>query len=181
MAKKGQVYDIDASILIPHLRNLKAISTDHLKPRGSDDTRGIWVYGEPGAGKSHYARSFALSINDLYLKPQSKWWDGYIGQSIVVLDDLDSDCLVHHLKIWADKYGCLAETKGGTIATMHTHFIVTSNFRIDDLFEKHSPATRIAIRRRFEVVDIAKRAVMAIQPRFGTGYDDLGRSLIPRD
>jgi len=71
---------------------------------------------------------------DAYIKDQSKWWDGYTGQQTVILDDLDSDCLSHHLKIWLDKYPCFGEFKGGKTALQHTKFIITSNYSIETLF-----------------------------------------------
>lgn len=38
-----------------------------------DKMRGLWIWGEPGAGKSTLARKH----NGYYLKAQNKWWDGY--------------------------------------------------------------------------------------------------------
>jgi len=87
----------------------------------------------------------------VYVKAQNKWWDGYKGQKIVILDDLDTDCLAHYLKIWADKWPCRGEVKGSTVALRHTYFVVTSNFTIEDLFSKCPDTTIEAIRRRFKV------------------------------
>lgn len=67
------------------------------------------------------------------------------------MDDLDSDCLAHYLKIWADKWGTMGEVKGGTVGLTYEKFIVTSNFSIDELFQKQPLATRDAIKRRFKV------------------------------
>ena len=71
--------------------------------------RGEWHWGVPGAGKSHYVRR---TYPDAYIKSQNKWFDGYQGEKVIILDDCDTDTLSHHLKIWADKYPCKAETKG---------------------------------------------------------------------
>lgn len=113
----------------------------------ADDVRGIWYYGPPGTGKSRAARE----LGEFYLKQQNKWWDGYAGQPVVILDDLDRNgvCLFHHLKIWADRYACTGEIKGGTVNLQHKTFVVTSNYSIDDLFEDEQ--VREAIRRRFKV------------------------------
>lgn len=72
--------------------------------------------------------------SDYYVKQQNKWWDGYTGQKVVILEDLDSSSLGHQLKEWADSWGCLGEYKGGTVALSYTHFIVTSNFTIEELY-----------------------------------------------
>lgn len=86
---------------------------------------------------------------DLYLKPQNKWWDGYTGQKYVLLDDFDKQgaCLGHYLKIWADRYACTGETKGGTIPLKFEKFIITSNYTPDQLWE--DTEMRAAIERRF--------------------------------
>lgn len=111
--------------------------------------RGIWIHGPPGTGKSHSARGFS---SDLYLKAQNKWFDGYAGERVILLDDLDTDVLGHHLKIWADKYACTGETKGGTIHLRHHLFIVTSNYD-PEKFWFGEPQMLAAIYRRFNVIE----------------------------
>lgn len=109
----------------------------------------MWIYGPSGVGKSTYARA---TYPNAFHKTQGKWWDGYIGQENVILDDLDSDCLAHHLKIWCDHYACSGESKGGTIPLLHRNFVVTSNYSIDQIFEKHDAEKIAAIKRRFKVI-----------------------------
>jgi hypothetical protein len=79
----------------------------------------------------------------------SRRFDGYEGEETIILDDLDSDCLGHYLKIWMDKWSCKGETKGGTIHLQHHRFIVTSNYKIEDLIK--DPVMAEAIRKRCEV------------------------------
>jgi len=67
----------------------KDINTWHqvsMKATDAPDTRGIWIYGPPGVGKSRYVRAQEPS---LYLKAQNRWWDSHIGQKAVLIDDFD--------------------------------------------------------------------------------------------
>lgn len=123
----------------------------------TQDVRGIWVYGISGVGKSHYVRT---RFTDLFVKAQNKWWDGYTGQSIVLLDDFDhlGVCLSHYLKIWADKWASTGEIKGATVPLRHTAFYVTSQYSIDELWPGPEHAdVREALHRRFRKVYIHSR------------------------
>lgn len=134
---------------VKYYRGLQAYSLLWNEPYFHSDVRGLWIYGKPGSGKSRYARTF----NNIFLKSQNKWWDGYDGQDVVVLDDLDEGgvCLGHYLKIWSDRYACVGETKGGTINLKHKLFIVTSNYKIKDLFTEDNMMKSML--RRFIIYD----------------------------
>jgi len=128
--------------------NLQTALQGRYVPNG---LRGIWLKGEPGVGKTRLAH---LLWPDAYTKQQNKWWDNYQGEKHVLLDDLDTDLLHHHLKIWSDRYDCSGEIKGGHVHLQHDKFIVTSNFTVDELFEKQTNALKAAIQRRFEVYTV---------------------------
>lgn len=50
-------------------------------------TRGYWLYGDPGSGKSH-AAAVGETIETHYRWPDDgRWWDDYNGQEIVIFDD----------------------------------------------------------------------------------------------
>lgn len=149
-AKKGDHDSIPPEVLIKHYRNIKLIESDNIVAKEHHVVRGVWIYGPPGVGKTHYARTHYG--NDVYQKAQNKWWDGYTGQSVVVLDDLDSPCLGHYLKIWADKWSALGEIKGSTVPLNYDVFVVTSNYSVEELFRGSDEKLVQAITRRFTII-----------------------------
>jgi len=116
----------------------------------------VWLWGEPGTGKSYELRR---RYPNAYPKAFSKWWDGYAGESAILIDDFErSDLtgqglpqrhpLAHHLKLWADAYEFLAESKGSAMRIRPAHILVSSNYSIDDVFG-YDPCLCAAIHRRF--------------------------------
>jgi DNA replication protein DnaC len=73
-AEEGKFESIPSDIFIRHYSNLRRIASEHVQPVDQLSCRGIWVYGAPGVGKSHAARE---AFGDIFIKAQSKWWDGY--------------------------------------------------------------------------------------------------------
>lgn len=111
--------------------------------------RGVWIYGPPGTGKSTYAEQ---KYAPYYKKPQNKWWCGYHGEPNVILDDYDAkDVFGHLFKIWMDKGSCSGETKGGKVQLQHQHFVVTSNYSIEECFGSDSSLCE-AVRRRCKII-----------------------------
>ena len=118
-----------------------------------------WIHGPAGAGKSYACR---VAYPGLYCKPQNKWWDGYNGENVVLMDDFDKTgaCLAHYMKIWADGYSFNAEIKGGMVRPRYDTLLVTSNYLPEDIFTDDAELVA-AIRRRFKVIKLEDRAGQA--------------------
>lgn len=116
-------------------------------------TRGVWIVGASGAGKSFLVRSLCHPLAE---KPQSKWWDGWRpDDDYVMLDDFDKSgaCLSHYLKRWSDGYDHTGEVKGAHVQPRYFLFIITSQYEIEEIFHEDSKVAD-AIKRRFEVIRI---------------------------
>lgn len=157
-----------SAVFVKFGRGLRDLRLTLEKPYDHYACRGIWLWGPPGSGKSHAARAIDP---DAYLKPQSKWFDGYNGQETMILDDLDTNVLGHYLKIWADKYACTGETKGGTIHLQHKLFIVTSNYDPEELW-KEDPQMYGAIKRRFNIIHKKNRNTIIDHLRVTARYEN---------
>lgn len=147
--KNGKWEDADPEHQVKYHGNLTKLTAHYTKPVERDGTCGHWISGQPGTGKSFVARNQWLDA--VYDKPQNKWWDNYRGQPTVLIDDFDKGgiCLSHHLKLWADRYGCTGEIKGGTVQLAHKRLVITSNYRIRELWPD-DPVLCEALERRFE-------------------------------
>ena len=150
-AKEGKLEEIPASIRVIHYNKLKSIAKDNMQFKDCDHLRGIWVWGKAGAGKSRWARAQSTSI---YPKLCNKWWDGYQGEQVVVMDDFmpEHKILCQQLKIWTDRYDCILETKGGAVHAQYQWFIVTSQYSIEEIWE--DSRDRAALQRRFQQYNI---------------------------
>lgn len=150
-AKTGLVEDIPADIRMRCYSTIRRISVDYM-PRvdNLESVCGIWIFGESGSGKT---RAVHAAYPDLYQKPRSKWWDGYQGESVVLLDDMDVFCvkLGGLIKHWADFCAFIAERKGGASRIRPTKFIITSQYRIEGIWLDSE--TRAALGRRFTVIE----------------------------
>lgn len=134
----------------PRIKMAKQMYQLHAKRPRAPEGPHWWIIGPPGSGKTTAAYQYSTEI---YIKSQNKWWDGYDGQEVVLLDDFDKGgtVLSHYLKIWADTViPVKGEVKGGTVPLFYKNFIVTSNYAIEDLWPGEEEVIA-ALKRRFKV------------------------------
>ena len=150
-AKEGRFDDIPEDLRTRYYGTYKKIREDSIeKPKVLDTLDNEWRYGPTGTGKSRTAHE---KYPGAYIKKaNTKWWDGYIDQEVVIIDDFDKYHvqLGYELKIWLDHYPFPAERKGGSVMIRPKKIIVTSNYRPEEIWE--DPKTLEPILRRVELV-----------------------------
>lgn len=117
------------------------------------ELRNEWYWGPRGTGKT--SKAWRENPN-IFVKAINKWWDGYADEKVVLLDDWDPDIkgMVNYLKIWSDRYPFRAEVKGSSMMIRPKKIIVTSNYPIEECFERQQDVE--ALRRRFRVTQFHK-------------------------
>lgn len=154
-AKKGDFESIPADIQVKYIKNLEYINLKYQGPPASldwIDTPNQWIWGRAGVGKTRQATS---NNPGAYIKSLDKWWDGYTGHHCVIVDDMDPfhRSLSTDLKYWGHHNPFRADLKGSSKYIRPGKVIVTSQYRIDEIWEDIQ--TREAMHRRFVEVYIA--------------------------
>lgn len=143
-------YPREATLYEPQFKRI-AIKKAPVQDLAAGTKVGTWIYGPPGTGKTYYAVHSIVPRSSVYLKDLDKWWDGYDQRvhKLVVLDDMDPfhKGLAREIKIWTQEYAVNAQVKGGYMNIRPQQVVVTSNYRIHEIWEDR--VTQETMYRRF--------------------------------
>lgn len=104
----------------------------------------IFHFGEPGTGKTHWIDQ---NEPDLYIFNNSdKWFDGFNGTSVLLLDDFYGQYAYSKLLRLLDKYAFAVEKKGGSIWIQSPRIYITSNTLPTEWYKALVAAKSIDIR-----------------------------------
>ena len=159
LAAEGKFKEIPAKIQIKHLGNLERIHRQNLKFIDQTDVRGVWIWGAPGVGKSHFARQ-VLGAEGYYL---SSTISG--GTAIRARRSSSWRTLTRKRSSSFTTTSRFGRTAGGSLARprgrgcpIHRWLVVTSNYSIMDILKDlEDRQLREAITRRFMRFEMLSR------------------------
>jgi len=109
----------------------------------------VFVYwGEPGSGKSKRAHAIVRGRGWSYYSKSNgtgKWWDGYYGQSAVILDEFDpTEFPYRYFLQLLDRYPFKVQVKGSMVEFNSERIFVTTNTHPKDWYpnESYGPLER---------------------------------------
>lgn len=146
--KHGRITKVPSDVYVRYYGNLKKIEAAHQDPVARDDIQVNVFWGTSGTGKTRRAWHEA-GDTDVYVKnPGTKWWDGYRGQTKVLVDEFAGVFSLQNFLTWCDRYPTTVEVKGGTEVLRATQFWFTSNVDPRDWYADINQDQREAVMRR---------------------------------
>jgi len=115
-----------------------------------------YLYGNTGVGKTRTAfeflkREYPNSTPFITWDRDLKWWDGYMGQSGVILEEFDGTVTITWLLQLLDRYPFKVAVKGGSINFVARTIFITSNAPLNYWYPNALSRQTDALRRRITV------------------------------
>ena len=156
----AQAIDEDPTLLFGARHLKQDLETYHqvkIQPLEASDVRGIWIYGPQVLESPDWSDKRRRVCT---LKSQNKWFDGYIGQKAILIDDFDKRRLLESLPQdmgWQVR-DVLGEVKGAQVSLCHERFFITSNYHPKDIFGEDEILLE-AILRRFKIIHMVDKTL----------------------
>jgi len=124
-------------------------------------TKGTWIWGPTGVGKSHFAfenfdpsTHYVLNIND------NGWWDGYKQQYYVIINEFRGQIQLSELLDLVDKYPKTVKRRNREpMPFLSRHVIVTSCHHPQEVYKnilKDGESLK-QLERRFDIIHKTRR------------------------
>lgn len=124
-------------------------------------TRGIWLYGDTGVGKSHRAFS-ECPQDDTYVYPEDGgWWDGYRGEKYVIFNEFRGNTLkFSELLDLLDRYPKTVRRRGREPTPFLAEKIyLCSSLHPRDAFVDVSTESLDQLYRRIDIIEMTQKSL----------------------
>ncbi len=130
-------------------------------PKRTEKPFVTWCFGKTGTGKSRYCHEQAALLDDQYYTHGGafKWWNGYDGQSVVVIEEFrGGDCKLSELLRFLDAYPLRVEVKGSHVQMRATHVFINSCFKPEECYRSLAEDLNQLKRRIDSLIEFEKVA-----------------------
>lgn len=150
-ADDAELFEEHLPVLAKYPRLEGRLKQSHLKQktRAFRDVKVIVHWGEAGTGKTRGPYDAGAWIFDDY---EHGWWDGYDGESVILLDDFYGGIKWNFFLRLLDGYQLRLKVKGGFTYAQFTTIYITSNKHPDDWYKDHRYSDPEFKRRITEVI-----------------------------
>jgi len=139
------------------------------RPVTRDAPHVIVKYGAPGSGKT---RSIMDQYPDVFrVEPDCKWFDGYVGQTVVLFDDYRSNMSWSYLLQVIDRYPIKLPVKGSFVEWKPNVIFFTSHHHPRLWYKNRSENIDQLLRRISLIEHYTGSEVIASEPRLGETQD----------
>lgn len=129
------------------------------------DVEVIVYWGKPGTGKTRRCWSEEPNLYAPGLSNTGLWWDGYMGESAILLDDFYGQYKMADMLRILDGYPLPIPVRGTQTNALWTKVFITSNVHPDEWYTKSDipEIVRSAFRRRLRrIVEISDTAASPV-------------------
>lgn len=158
-------------VFVRHGRGLR----DYVNTAGLVKVRGwksytVVLIGPPGTGKTREAVQMC-GEKSTYWKPRGPWWDGYIGQECVIIDDFYGWVPFSELLRVMDRYPLKVPVKGSFVEFVAEFIVITSNSPPEEWYKEENVHGDIrAMFRRFNEMYIVDGGKKEAEPKFPINF-----------
>lgn len=160
-----------------YARNIEKCAILLSKPRDWEMTIEV-LWGATGVGKTRHA----LEENPkAYWKSKGLWWDGYLNEEVVVIDEYYGWFPWDYILRLTDRYPFSVETKGGCVQFVAKKIVFTSNDHPKEWYKRMTEKygwdanTNPLCRRISKITQIEKP--VTVSPVQSQSYEDYLKSL----
>lgn len=109
-------------------------------------------WGKTGTGKTRFVMDQIMD-SDFFIPGDYNWFDGYVGQRIVILDDYRGEYKIQLLLKLLDRYPMSVPIKGGFVNWAPKKVYITSNIHPKCWYPNADAFSMAAMIRRFDRVE----------------------------
>lgn len=127
-------------------------------------TEGVWYWGETGVGKSHRAFEGFTPETHYVWSRDNGWWDAYVQQPIVIINEFRGDIPYGQLLDLLDKWPTTVRRRNGEpIPFVSERVIITSSLPPEDIYHNLAAKDSLAqLLRRCTVVCLSRNGTEVV-------------------